>query len=346
MTTPRLSGFRMPAEWVPHSRTWMEFPPVNECFAEHGEDELERLRGVWASVANTIARFEPVSMVCDMGDIDIARGMVDDSIELHETHIDDAWVRDSGPTFLVNPDGRLGATHWTFNAWGDQGFSRWDDEQHVGAFIAGLAGAQLFSSSMVNEGGGIHVDGEGTVMVTETVQLDPGRNPMLNSEGVETELRSFLDVARVIWLPRGLTKDYDRFGTRGHVDIIAAFPRPGAVLVHVQSDPDHPDFAVSQANLAVLRHSTDAAGRSLEIIEVPAPQTTHEDGELVDWSYINHYVCNDAVILCSFDDPNDDVAAGIMAAAYPGREIVLHDARSIFRCGGGIHCITQQQPAV
>jgi len=346
MTTPRLSGFHMPAEWTPHTRTWMEFPPVNECFAEHGDDELDRLRGVWASVANTIARFEPVSMVCNVGDAEIARSMLDDSIELHETHIDDAWVRDSGPTFLVHSDGRLGATHWRFNAWGDQGFSRWEDEQHVGAFIAGLAGAEMFSSSMVNEGGGIHVDGEGTVMVTETVQLDPGRNPTLNAERVETELRSFLDVDRVIWLPRGLTKDYDRFGTRGHVDIIAAFPRPGAVLVHVQSAPDHPDFAVSQANLEVLRRATDARGRALEIIEVPAPQTTHDDGGLVDWSYINHYVCNGAVILCSFDDPNDAVVARIMADAYPGREIVLHDARSIFACGGGIHCITQQQPAV
>jgi agmatine deiminase len=285
-------------------------------------------------------------MVCNVGDVEIARTMVHDSIELHETHIDDAWVRDSGPTFLVHPDGRLGATHWRFNAWGDQGFSRWDDEQHVGAYIAGLAGAELFSSTMVNEGGGIHVDGEGTVMITETVQLDPGRNPTMNAEGVETELRSYLDVERVLWLPRGLTKDYDRFGTRGHDDIHAAFPRPGAVLVHVQYDPDHPDFAVTKANLDVLRRATDARGRSLEVIEVPAPQTTHDDGELVDWGYINHYVCNGAVILCSFDDPNDEVVARIMADAYPGREIVLHDARSIFACGGGIHCITQQEPAV
>jgi agmatine deiminase len=346
MSTPRLSGFRMPAEWTAHSRTWMEFPPVNESFGDGGDGALERYRRVWASVANTIAEFEPVSMVCNVGDLEVARSMVADSIELHETHIDDAWARDSGPTFLVHPDGRLGATHWTFNAWGDAGFSRWDDEQHVGAFIAGLAGAELFSSSMVNEGGGIHVDGEGTVMVTETVQLDPGRNPTWNAEQVETELRSYLDVERVLWLPRGLTKDYDRFGTRGHVDIIAAFPKPGTVLVHVQTDRDHPDVAVSQANLEVLRRSTDAQGRPLEIVEVPAPQTTHHDGELVDWSYINHYVCNGAVILCSFDDPNDAVVAGIMADAYPGREIVLHDARPIFECGGGIHCITQQQPAV
>jgi agmatine deiminase len=199
---------------------------------------------------------------------------------------------------------------------------------------------------MVNEGGGIHVDGEGTVMITATVQLDPFRNPTMNSESVETELKAYLGVEKVIWLPRGLTKDYDRFGTRGHVDILATFARPGVVLAHSQLDPTHPDYEVCQENLAILRASSDAKGRPLEVIEIPAPRTTHVDGEIVDWGYINHYVCNGAVILCTFDDPNDEAALELMAKAYPGREIVGHDARSIFECGGGIHCITQQQPAV
>lgn len=346
MTTPRLAGFRMPAEWDPHTRTWMEFPPANDTFGDGGDGELDRRRRVWASVSNTIARFEPVSVVCHVGDADIARSVLDAAIEVHETPIGDAWVRDSGPTFLVHPDGRLGATHWTFNGWGAQDFSDPTDERHVGAFIAGLAGAELFSSEMVNEGGGIHVDGEGTVLVTETVQLDPFRNPGWTAEQVETELRAYLDVSKVIWLPRGLTKDYDRYGTRGHVDILATFCRPGTVLAHVQRDRSHPDFEVSRENLRVLRESTDATGRRLEVIEVPAPRTTHADGDIVDWSYLNHYVCNGAVVLCAFDDPHDDEVASLIADAYPGREVVLHDARDIFAVGGGIHCITQQQPAV
>lgn len=345
MTTPRLAGFSMPPEWAPHTRTWMELPCDCETFGDGSDGRLDQFRRVWASVANTISRFEPVSVVCDMGDLEVARDLLDDSIEVHETYIDDAWVRDSGPTFLVHPDGRLGATHWRFNAWGNAGFSRFDDEQHVGSFIAGLAGAEVFSSTMVNEGGAIHVDGDGTVMITETVQLDPGRNPTWNAEQVETELKSFLDVEKVIWLPRGLTKDYDRFGTRGHVDILACFIRPGVVLAHRQMDPSHPDYEISNENLRVLRASTDAKGRALEVIEVPAPVAIETDGELVDWGYINHYVCNGAVIMCTFDDPNDAVAADILAAAYPGREIVAHDARLIFSGGGGIHCITQQQPA-
>jgi len=185
MTTPRLAGFSMPPEWAPHECTWMEFPPANDAFAEDPV-EMEAARRVWASVANTINQFEPVRMVCDVGDSEVARRLLDPSIELFETPLGDSWCRDSGPTFLTHPDGRLGATHWTFNAWGDRGFSDPTDERHVGAFIAGLAGAELFSSTMVNEGGGIHVDGEGTVICTETVQLDVRRNPTWNAEQVET----------------------------------------------------------------------------------------------------------------------------------------------------------------
>ncbi|HRB03375.1 MAG TPA: agmatine deiminase family protein, partial [Ilumatobacteraceae bacterium] len=192
-----------------------------------------------------------------------------------------------------------------------------------------------------------HVDGEGTVLCTTTVQLDPGRNPTMNAESVETEVKAYLGVSSIIWLPRGLTRDYDRFGTRGHVDICACFVRPGVLLAHRQTDPSHPDFEVTNEYIELLRGSTDAKGRELEVIEVPAPvQTRDADGELVDWSYLNHYICNGAVILCSFDDPNDEAAASILEGVYPGREIVLHDARDIFAAGGGIHCITQQQPAI
>ena len=339
MSTPRLAGFSMPAEWAPHERTWMEFPCANETFGDDPDGELGHFRRVWSGVTNAIAEFEPVSLVCNVGDADAARELVAPSVEIHETPTNDAWMRDSGPTFLTHADGRLGATHWRFNAWGDAGFSRWDDEQHVGAFVAGLAGAELFSSSMVNEGGGIHVDGDGTVMITETVQLDPGRNPTMNGESVETELRAFLGVTRIVWLPRGLTKDYDRFGTRGHIDIIASFTPIGVVLAHTQPDTTHPDHEVSKENVAILR------AEGFEVVEVPAPRTTEVDGELVDWGYINHYVCNGAVIMCTFADDNDESAAEILSRAYPGRTIVPYDAREIFACGGGIHCITQQQPA-
>jgi agmatine deiminase len=324
----------------------MEFPPANNTFGDDPGGALDRYRRAWGAVVNAVARFEPVSLICDTGDGTAARALVDPSVTIHETAIDESWFRDSGPTFVTAPGGRLRAVHWRFNGWGQQDFCSWDDEQHVGAFAARLAGAELFSSTMANEGGGIHVDGDGTVLITRTVQLDPFRNPGWDVDAVEAELQARLGVHRVLWLPRGLTKDYERFGTRGHIDMIAAFVRPGLVVAHVQPDPTHPDHEVSRENLALLRSMTDARGRQLEVVEVSAPTITHTDDGIVDWSYINHYVCNGAVILCAFADPRDDDAASTLGRLYPGREIVLVDARPLFECGGGIHCITQQQPAL
>ena len=346
MTTGPPIGFSMPPEWVRHERTWMEFPPGNTTFGNDPEGELGHYRTVWATVTNAIARFEPVSLICDVGDGAAARQLVDASVTIHETFIDESWFRDSGPTFVTAPDGRLGAVLWRFNGWGEQEFCVWEAEQHVGGFAATLAGAEPLPASMVNEGGGIHVDGDGTVMITRTVQLDPCRNPDWTAAQVEAELETFLGVRKVIWLERGLTKDYKEYGTRGHVDIVAAWVRPGLVVAHSQRDSSHPDFEVCAENLAILRSTTDARGRQLEVVEIEAPTVTRADGDIVDWSYINHYVCNGAVILCSFDDPRDADAAATLSKLYPGREVVLIDARPIFECGGGIHCITQQQPRV
>jgi agmatine deiminase len=344
LNSPRAAGYRMPAEWEPHERTWMEFPPANETFGAPGTERLHGYRRAWANVSNTIAQFEPVTVVVNEGDEHAARNLLDPSIALHQTRINDAWFRDSGPTFLINAEQQLAATHWRFNAWGNAGFSDFTHEQHVGSEIARAAQALLFSSQMVNEGGGIHVDGEGTVLITETVQLDPGRNPQWTHAQVEHELQEFLGVEKVLWLPRGLTKDYERFGTRGHIDMVATFVRPGVVLAHAQRNPEHPDFEVCRTNIEILRTLTDAVGRQLDVIEIEGPHVVERDGELVDFNYVNHYVCNGAVILCAFGDAQDATASAFLADVYPGREIVLVDALPIFECGGGIHCITQQQP--
>jgi agmatine deiminase len=189
------------------------------------------------------------------------------------------------------------------------------------------------------------VDGEGTVLVTETVQLDPGRNPGLTKPEIEAELARTIGSKHVVWVPRGLTRDSERFGTRGHVDIVAAIPSPGTLLVHSQQDPAHPDFEVSREIISFLSATRDAAGREWNIIEVPAPTALTDAEGFVDYSYINHVVVNGGVIACTFSDPNDEKALRILADAYPGRRVVGIDARELFARGGGIHCITQQQPA-
>ncbi|MCY1228892.1 putative agmatine deiminase [compost metagenome] len=256
-----------------------------------------------------------------------------------------AWMRGIGPTFVLDDAGRLGAVDWVFNGWGGQDWARWDKDSLIGAEVAGRSGARHIASALVHEGGGIQVDGEGTVLVTETVQLDPGRNPGLSRADVEAELARTIGATHVIWLPRGLTRDSERFGTRGHVDIVAAIASPGTLLVHSQQDPEHPDFEVSREIINFLPATRDAAGREWNIIEVPAPVALSDPEGFVDYSYINHLVVNGGVIACTFGDSNDEKALRILADAYPGRRVVGIDARELFARGGGIHCITQQQPA-
>jgi agmatine deiminase len=335
----------MPAEWAPHTRTWMAFPPPNDTFGPAGSDTLARARRAWAAVARTIAAHEPVTVVAAPADADAARAALGEGVDVVTAPLDDAWLRDSGPTFAHDPAGDVVAVDWVFNGWGAQEWAAWEHDQHLGRFVAERAGAAVRASTLVNEGGGFHVDGEGTVLLTETVQLDPGRNPGATKEQVEAEVHARLGTTTAIWLPRGLTRDYDEFGTRGHVDIVAAFAGPGTVLVHRQDDPAHPDFEVSRQIRAVLEAAVDARGRRLRVVDVPAPTVLDAGDGFVDWSYINHYVANGAVVLCAFDDPHDAVAARVLAEAYPGRTVELVDARDIFAFGGGIHCITQQQPA-
>ena len=341
MPTPAELGFAMPAEWTPHERTWMAWPTEGYTL---GEDPTDAYRA-WSEVANTIARYEPVTMIVDPAARASADEWLDPAVVKVERALNDAWMRDIGPTFLLN-EGELAAADWVFNGWGAQSWAQWDKDAEIAESVAELAGARRFASRMVNEGGGIHVDGEGTVLITETVQLDPGRNPTWTKTEVEDELKAFLGVRKVIWLPRGLTRDYTEFGTRGHVDIVAAFVQPGVVVVHTQPDPAHPDHEVGKENAALLRASSDAKGRPLEVVEIPAPTVLAEaDGEPVDYSYINHYLGNGFALLCAFDDPRDRQAAEILGALLPGRKIESVDARPIFERGGGIHCITQQQPA-
>jgi agmatine deiminase len=338
--------WKMPAETAPHDRIWMAFPRAGISLGETAE-EAEAGYAAWTDVANTVAEFEPVTMVVDPTEIERARRMLSAGIEIDEAPLDDFWMRDIGPTFVIDEHGSLGAVDWTFNAWGAPGWATWQNDREIGRFVAAKSGAELVSSVLVNEGGAMHVDGEGTVLVTETVQLDPGRNPYTDKARVEAELLRTIGATHVIWLPRGLTRDYEQFGTRGHVDMVAAIPSPGVILLHRQDNPAHPDFVVSQQIRETLQATRDAAGREWTIIDLPAPETLDDGEGFVDWNYVNHRVVNGGVIACGYGEERADAAAReILAEAYPGRKVVTVDAREILARGGGIHCITQQQPSV
>lgn len=333
----------MPAETSRHERTWMAFPPLGPTMGETVE-AVDDARRTWAAVAHSVLQFEPVTMVVDPSDVDVATRYLSRETEVLVEPLNDAWMRDIGLTFVLGADGLLGGVDWTFNGWGQQDWAAWDLDSRIGAAMVEATGCVPVSSPMVNEGGGIHVDGLGTVLLTETVQLDPGRNPGLAKADVEAELARTIGATRVVWLRRGLTRDSQKYGTRGHVDILATMPTPGTVLVHDQRSQDHPDHAITAELLETLSGSMDARGEPFDVRRLPAPATLRDPEGFVDYSYVNHLVVNDGVVACSFDDPVDAEAREVLAEAYPGREVVTVDARPIFAHGGGIHCITQQQP--
>jgi agmatine deiminase len=321
----------------------MAFPPPNATFGDEGSATLETARSAWSEVANTIARYEPVTFIAGVGQGALATAMTDPDVTVIERTLDDAWMRDIGPTFTIDGQ-QLGATDWVFNGWGAQSWAVWEHDARIADDVARQSGADIRHSTLTNEGGGVHVDGAGTVLLTETVQLDPHRNPGWTREQVESEIHAQLGTDRAIWLPRGLTRDYGEFGTRGHVDIVATFVRPGLVAAHAQLDPAHPDFEVTKELIGQLRASTDTTGRSLEVVVIPAPTVLEVDGDWTDFSYINYYVGNRFVIVGVFNDVGDDEALDLLARLYPGRRIERVDGRNIFAFGGGVHCITQQQP--
>ena len=320
------ASWRMPAEGEPHERTWMAWPSGSYTLGD-STAEAEVAWTTWATVANAVAEFEPISMLVDPAGRDAARRWLSGEVEQVEAPLNDAWYRDIGPTFVLGPAG-LGAVNWVFNGWGQQDWAAWDKDADASDVATERSGATRIDSALVNEGGGIHTDGSGTFLVTETVQLDRNRNPGWTKARVEDELRRTVGARKVIWLPRGLTRDSQTYGTRGHIDIVATFAEPGTVLVHDQRDATHPDHAITEEIVGILSQEADADGRPLNVVRLPAARTLADEQGWVDYSYVNHYVVNGGVLACSFDDPTDDEAHEIIASAYSGRTVVTSTVRA------------------
>jgi agmatine deiminase len=321
---------RTSAEWEPHERTLMGWP----CRLELWGETLEQARADYAAVANAVAAFEPVTMIANPGgDAALARAALSANVEIAELALDDSWLRDCGPIYVYDDDQDRVAVHFAFNAWGEK-FPPWDNDAAVGRLVAERLGDRVVESSMVLEGGSIITDGQGTLLTTEQCLLNPNRNPSLSREQIESELQLRLGVQRFVWLGMGLVEDRD---TDGHVDLIAAFTRPGHVLLQTVGE-ENPNFEHCMEN----RDRLDAAG--LEVTELPLLPYSAVAGETVAASYLNFYICNRAVIVPVASADTDSEALAIIAAAYPGREVVPVPGLVLAYGGGGPHCITQQVP--
>ena len=336
--SPAAAGFRMPAEWAPHIRTWMCWPCRAEVWGT--PDGLLRARDATARVAQAIAGFEPVMMAARGEDIAGARSQCGPAIEILQVPLDDSWARDIGPSFLSG-DARAGVA-WRFNAWGNK-YDPYANDAGFAARILERQHGRVFPAPLVCEGGAIHVDGEGTLLTTEQCLLNPNRNPELTREQIERELMAFTGAQNILWLP-GHFSDEE---TDGHVDNIACFAAPGRVLLGVPAMKSHPDFEAVASAREKLAAARDAEGRALEIVELVQPHNLRADwrGRPLAASYVNFYLANGGVVMPAFDDPADAAARAVLADCFPDRKIVQVDVLDIVQGGGGIHCITQQEPA-
>lgn len=356
-STPQTDGFYMPGEFEPHAGCWMlwpERPDVWRANAQYGQD-------AFVNVARAIAQFEPVTVGASTDQYLTARNMLPAEVRVIELTANDAWMRDCGPTFVINQHGIVRGVDWEFNAWGgEQGglYIPWDKDNLVAQKVLALAEVDYYKADFVLEGGAIHVDGEGTLITTSSCLLNPNRNPNLTKTQIEDLLKAYTGCQKIIWLDFTANEETD-----GHIDGICAFVRPGVLVLDWYDDPACAEYEVCRYVYETLSQTTDAQGRSLELHKLPAasplPLTEIEAqgiievkgsyprkaGERIGGTYVNFYIANGGVVVPLYDDPQDDVALKILDDLFPERQIVGVAAREIAIGGGMVHCITQQQPA-
>lgn len=336
------NGWWMPAEWSRHAATWMVWPHNRALWETTWGVTLAQVQQDFARVANAIARFEPVKMVVDPSAVAGAKALCGAGIELIEQAVNDSWCRDSGPSFICHPQQGVAGVSWRFNAWG--GKSAHDLDESLARRVLNDLGLECFGTPLGNEGGAIHVDGEGTLITTESVLLNPNRNPGMTKAEVEAIFARLLGIKKTIWLPGDpdhVTGDM----TDGHVDGVCAFARPGVLLVDATHDRGSVYAEVVRENRRVLELATDARGRRFEMLELfEATDAVDTEAEVFCASYTNFYIANGAIIMPAYGIAADQVAAGVLAQAFPGREIVPVHINHLAHGGGGVHCITQQQP--
>lgn len=337
MTTPREDGFRMPAEWATHQATLMAWPTRTRK-ALWGP-MFEQAKADYAAIAQAISAFEPVIMVCNPGEAHQVKDRCGAAVEAIEIPIDDSWMRDSGPVFVCDQRGQVAMVHFRFNAWGDK-YQPWDCDAAAPKAIAAHLGVRRYEAPFVLEGGAFLVDGQGTLLTTEGVLLNPNRNPGWSRAQIEQGLADYLGAGKVIWLQAYPDRDTD-----GHIDGIAQYVRPGTILLETPADPANHNYRLAPGNLHRLSQTSDALGRPFEVLRFEQTGQAEVAGATVEVPYLNCYLANGAVIMPMAGVPADEQARVRIAAVFPDREVVCVPGAVLEYGGGGPHCITQQIPA-
>ena len=371
-STPKKDGYRMPGEFEPQECIWMLWPHR----PDNWRDGAKPAQKAYADVARGIAQYEPVIVGVNPEDYAAAHYVLtgEENILVVEMTSDDSWIRDCGPTFVVNDDGDVRAVHWHFNAWGglvDGLYFPWANDDAMAQKICDLQDIDSYRTDadscpagldFILEGGSIHVDGEGTLITTEMCLLNPesGRNfPELDREQIEMMLKEYLNLEKIIWIKDGI----DPYETNGHIDDVACYVRPGEVACIWTDDPEHPFYAPARAAYETLSNATDAKGRKLKVhklcmtkkpcylkdadsIDIATGAIPRAEGEISIASYMNFLITNNAIILPQYGDENDALAVEQIKEIFPGYAVEPVLTTEVAYGGGNIHCITQQQPRV
>ena len=342
--TPRNRGFHMPAEWEPHDAVWLSWPHNKNTFPNLTAVEEAYFAFITAiHLSERVELFVPTAVVNRKIRIRLKETNADLSrINLHTVDFSDVWIRDYGPTFVVNRSlKRAALVRWDFNAWG----GKYDDQVRDGkipTIMNRWLNLPQFVPNIILEGGSIDVNGRGTVLTTRSCLLNPNRNPSLSPGEIEEVLKEYLGLVKVVWLNNGIVGD----DTDGHVDDIARFVGPSTVVCAYEQDPADANYPALQENYEILKQSCDQDGTPLTVVKLPMPANVSCDDERYPASYTNFYIGNTVIIVPTFRDPNDEVALQIIQNLFPDRKVVGINAREMVEGFGTFHCATQQQPRV
>jgi agmatine deiminase len=340
---PASLGYRMPAEWKPHAATWLSWPR-REGISFPGA--FDRVLPTLRRMVQALLASEPVCInVCNGAHeaeaLAVLEGLSLERLTFHHVPTNEPWCRDHGPIFLTREkDPRLAIVDWDYNAWGGK-YPPCDLDEVVPTRIGEILKVPVFYPRLILEGGSIDVNGAGALLTSESCLLNPNRNPTLGRAEIEQRLRDYLGVTEILWLGDGIEGD----DTDGHVDDLARFVAERTVVTVVEEDRADTNFEPLQENLARLR-AMKISGRPLEVVTLPMPAKIVREELRLPASYANFYIANESVLLPTFADPNDVVAATTLQKLFPTRKIVPIDCTELIWGLGAFHCLTQQQPAV
>lgn len=342
LSTPAQLGYRMPAEWEPHAGTWLTWPRREGISFP---DLYDRIPPILAAMVRALAEDEGVfinvwdaTMEAEVRSVLTQHDALNDRVEFHHHPAYEPWCRDHGPVFVVNTSQRA-VLNWGYNAWGEK-YPPYDLDNAVPEHIASVRGLPCFTPDMILEGGSIEVNGQGTLITTESCLLNPNRNPALDRAAIEQRLSDYLGVRKVLWLGEGIAGD----DTDGHVDDLTRFVDAQTVVTAVEPDSQHPNHPPLQVNLQRLQAMCTQDGDSLRVIELPMPEPVLDQGERLPASYANFYIGNRTVLMPAFGQSRDADAQAILQQCFPSRRVLPLDSTHLIRGLGSFHCLTQQEP--